>query len=107
MRSGVALLLMLAAGCTQPPNLAVQSQLQDALVTLAECIDEDIVRRDDGVTAARTIARTVVRGCVKRHGDPLDALTDGQVADFLTGFEKGLVDQATEDIIAQRASKLA
>lgn len=98
--------MLLAAGCAQVPTPAVYGHLQDTLDTLVGCIGENIVHRDDGVSAADTIARSVVRGCVARHGDRLEELTGGQVATFLTGFEKGLVVQATEDILAQRANKL-
>lgn len=98
---------MLGAGCVQTPAPAVYSQLEDVLVTVVECIDDGIVSRDDGVTAAGVIARNVVKSCVTRQVNPLEKLTGGQVADFMKGFEKGLVDKATEEVLAIRASKLA
>ena len=89
------------------PTAAVYGQIEDVLVTVVECIDDCIVRRDDGVTAADVIARSVVKGCAARNDNPLEKLTGGQVAAFMKGFEEGLVDKATEEILSNRASKLA
>jgi len=75
LRIGTFVFLMLAAGCAQTPTLAVDSRLEDVLATLVECIDDGIVHRDDRVTAADAVARTIVSGCTAKHRDAFDDLT--------------------------------
>lgn len=106
MRIGVLVFLMLTAGCAQTPSPAALNHLEDVLVSLVECIDDGLVRRDDGVTSADAVARTIVSGCTARRWDVLDDLTSGKAVSFMKGFEEGLVDKATEQILTTRASRL-
>ena len=106
LRIGTFVFLMLAAGCAQTPTLAVDSRLEDVLATLVECIDDGIVHRDDRVTAADAVARTIVSGCTAKHRDAFDDLTSGTSVAFIQGFENGLINKATQNIFTKRASRL-
>ena len=97
---------MLAAGCAQTPIPSVDSQLEGVLVALVECIGDGIVRRDDRVTAADAVARTIVSGCTAKHKDAFDDLTSGTSVAFIQGFENGLINKATQNIFTKRASRL-